>query len=306
MLGMIAAAMLQGAATAAAPTIVDPDWQHRPNADDVSKYYPKAAMKADLAGRAVVKCSVGVDGRLSDCRAEDVTPADAGFAEAAVALAQDVMRMRPQTRDGQPVAGGTVSVPLTFIMPANLRASAARVRHPEIKAEIVELDCRFIDTKLDNCFARGGSSKTVKDTAVKLAESVTLPPLPTKRRQGRIVLPLVFTDDAGAMATPELVTRPNWRERPTLAEVFRAYPEAARARAPVGNVVSECTITANGRLEGCATVSEDPAGLGFGAAALGLMSKHQLEDVDGFGMKVAGRKIRVAIRFSPAAPPTRP
>lgn len=307
MIGLFAAALLQAAAAEPpAATIVNPDWQRFPSGEDVSKYYPKAAIKADLAGRVVVSCRVGVDGRLTACAHRDAVPADAGFGEAAVAMAQDVMRMRPETRDGQPVAGGEVSVPIIFIKPADLRTSTARVRHPEIRAEVVELDCRFVDTKLDNCIARGGSSRKVKEVAVALAEQITLPGLPTKRRQGRIVIPLAFTDEGGAIATPELVTRPYWLRRPSLDEVYRGYPDAARAGAPVATVVTECRIAANGELEACATQAEDPAGQGFGAAALALMGKFRMADVDAFGLKVAGRKIRVPIRFSPAAPPTRP
>lgn len=309
---LVIAALLQG--SAAAPTnpqdpmkpsvITNPDWQRIPTAQDVSKYYPKAALREDLAGRAILACKVSVEGRLVDCKADRATPDGSGFAEAAVAMSE-AFRMRPQTRDGRPVAGGTVRIPLNFIMPANLRAAAVATRHAEVKGEIVELDCRFKDLHLDNCFTRGASTTRASEVALQLAETVTLPPLPTRRRQGRIILPLVFADAAGAATAPEIVTRPRWRDRPTASDVYRSYPEAARKRGLVGAVVVECRIAGDGSLEECVTLSESPAGEHFGEGALKLMPKFKSDAVDSFGLKVEGRKIRVPLRFSPAPPPTR-
>lgn len=158
---------------------------------------------------------------------------------------------------------------------------------------------------MDNCFARGASTQKALEVALKLAEGVTLPPLPTKRRQGRIVLPLVITDASGGISAPEVVTRPVWHERPTMQDVFRAYPEAARKGGVVGNAVVECRMQVSGRLAACAVSDEAPAGLGFGEAALLLIPRFKADAVDAFGLKVGGRKVRIPIRFSPAAPPTR-
>ncbi|MBL8552819.1 MAG: TonB family protein [Phenylobacterium sp.] len=304
---VLAAALMQATAPAApaAPSIItNPDWQRRPSGQDVGRLYPKAALKDDLAGRATISCDVAVDGRLTGCRATSANPEGAGFEEAALAMA-DVFRMRPLTKDGRPVAGGVVRIPIMFIIPANLRATPVAARSPEVKAEIVELDCRYRDLHLDNCFARGASTAKAQEVALKLAEDVTLPPLPTARRQGRIVLPLVFTDASGAMASPDVVTRPIWHDRPTIQDVYRAYPPAAKKSGEVGNVVVECQMEGRGPLGACTVLSEDPAGRGFGAAALTLMPKFRADEADAFGLKVAGRKVRIPIRFSSAPPPTR-
>jgi TonB family protein len=305
MLSLILAALLQGSAPAGAPsTIVNPDWQRLPTAADISKYYPKAALRDDLAGRAILSCTVTVEGRLTGCTADHVTPEGAGFGEAAVATSE-VFRMRPMTRDGRPVAGGTVRIPLNFIIPANLRSAAVTARVPEVKGETVELDCRYKDLHLDNCFARGASAGKAMEAALKVAEGVTLPPLPTSRRQGRIVLPLVFTDASATVSAPDLVTTPRWTRRPSPGDVFRAYPDAARKRGVVGNAVVECRMAASGPLSDCAVLTEAPAGAGFGAAALALTPLFRAEEVDGFGLKVENRRIRIPIRFSPGPPPTR-
>jgi TonB family protein len=305
-LGLLSLAALgQATAPSGAPSVItNPDWQRLPTGQDMSKYYPKAAMREDLAGRALLTCSVAVDGRLTNCTATQATPEGSGFGEAAVAMSE-VFRMRPQTKDGKPVAGGFVRIPINFIIPANLRAAPVPARHPDVKAEIVELDCRFRDLHLDNCFARGASNPRAYEVALKLAEDVTLPPLPTKRRQGRIVLPLVFTDASGGVSAPDIVTRPVWHERPTIQDVYRAFPAQAKKDGVVGNVVVECRMEGRGPLGPCTVLNETPAGQGFGAAALTLMPRFKADEVDAFGLKVAGRKVRIPIRFSAAPPPTR-
>ncbi|WP_293350282.1 TonB family protein [Phenylobacterium sp.] len=307
MLSVLLAALLQAASapppTPAAPGVItNPDWQRVPTAEDISRYYPKAALEADLAGRAVLSCTVSAEGRLVGCSAATAWPEGAGFGEAALAMSE-VFRMRPETRDGQAVAGGTVRIPIRFLMPANLRSAPVRARHAEVVSEIIELDCRFQGQKLDNCFARGGSPKA-SEVALKVAGQVTLPTLPTRRQQGRIVLPLVFTDASGAFAPPEFITQPRWRERPTPTEIFRAYPEMARAKGLAGNAVIDCKVEARGKLADCKTHEEDPAGLGFGGAALTLMPKFELDEVDSYGLKVQGRRIRVPVRLSSARPQT--
>lgn len=313
MLSVLLVALMQAAAGAASPppnpdaqlrAIVNPDWQRRPTGEDIARYYPKAARDSDLAGRAVLVCSVAVEGSLTGCSAETVTPEGAGFGEAAVAMSE-VFRMRPQTRDGRAVAGGTVRIPINFLVPADLRSSAVRARHPEVVGEIVELDCRFRGQRLDNCFVRGGGTPKAKEVALKLADEVTLPPLPSRRQQGRIVLPLVFTDASGVFAPPEFITQPRWRARPTPTDVFHAYPAEAGQGGLVGNAIIDCKIGVRGELNACTIFQEDPAGQGFGAAAMTLMSGFRMDEVDAYGLKVQGRRIRVPVRLSPARPPTR-
>lgn len=212
-------------------------------------------------------------------------------------------RMRPMTRDGVPVAGGIVRIPLNFRRPVDLRAASITTRNADIEGEVVELDCRYKSFHLDNCFPRGASSPKAAEVAIRLAAEVTLPPMP--RAQGRILLPVIFASSAGAPVQPNLVTTPKWLQVPSRVDVYRAYPEPARQDRRVGSVVTECTVTAEGMLAQCSTVSEAPMGMGFGEGGIRLMPEFKMAPVDSFGIRVEGRKIRIPIRFSPAARPKR-
>lgn len=310
MISAAIALILQAAAPANAPppptegrpsVIRNPDWVRRPSGEDLMKVYPKAALQENLAGRVVLNCEVAVSGKLEACSALSEDPPDAGFGEAALKIGA-LFRMRPQTRDGVPVGGAKVRIPLNFIIPATLQAAPVTVRSDEVFGEAVALDCRFRDLHLDNCLPRGPSNPVVAEVAVRLARDVTLPPTPV--REGRIVVPLVFAARSGA-AAPELVTAPDWVRVPTREEYFRAYPEAAHRLGASGSATLECRVAGDGTLEGCAVAVESPPGQGFGEAVLKLAPLFRIRPEDRYGLKVAGRKIRIPVTFAPAPPPAR-
>jgi TonB family protein len=115
---MTAAVIVAILAQAAAPAVITmPDWQRLPTADDLTQYYPKAAADAGLGGRAVIACNVTAEGALDGCQVAQEDPPGSGFGGAALSLAS-LFRMRPMTRDGTPVAGGKVRIPIRFQPPA--------------------------------------------------------------------------------------------------------------------------------------------------------------------------------------------
>jgi protein TonB len=99
-----------------ATVITNPDWTSRPNADDLAKYYPERASRLNVNGRAEISCTVTAKGTLTDCSAVSEDPSDQGFGEAAMKMSH-LFKMRPKTRDGAPVDGGTVRIPIRFEMP---------------------------------------------------------------------------------------------------------------------------------------------------------------------------------------------
>ena len=104
--------------------ITNPDWARRPSGDDVARYYPERAARLGLGGRATIVCKVRVDGSLTDCSVASEEPAGAGFGEATLKLAP-MFRMTPQTRDGIPVDGASVRIPVVYSLPKVVRPASA-------------------------------------------------------------------------------------------------------------------------------------------------------------------------------------
>ena len=115
---MLAAALAAPGAVAqpTPPVITEPDWAELPSSEALAENYPKIGLLLDLEGYAQIACAVTVQGRLTDCTIDAETPRDMGFGAAAKRMST-AFRMKPQTVDGQPVAGGTVRIPIRFTLP---------------------------------------------------------------------------------------------------------------------------------------------------------------------------------------------
>ena len=113
-------ALLASAATAQPrPSIVtNPDWLRKPSGEDMANNYPQTATMLSLAGRVILHCSVAASGRLDGCEVPTETPKGLGFGNAALALSRQFL-MRPQTRDGAPISGGQINIPIVFRLPAS-------------------------------------------------------------------------------------------------------------------------------------------------------------------------------------------
>jgi TonB family protein len=122
MFALILAAALAAAPPPTAPVrpsvITQPDWLRRPAAEDMANYYPKVAAEAHVEGEATIHCNVTETGLLAACAVAQESPAGQGFGQAALNLAQ-LFKMRPMTRDGVPVSGGKINIPIRFRLPQN-------------------------------------------------------------------------------------------------------------------------------------------------------------------------------------------
>lgn len=91
-----------------------PNWIRSLNAEGMADIYPAAAVKAGVkTGLGVVSCMTTPSGDLTDCQALREEPAGLDFSAAAVQAAS-VMRMNPWTKEGDPVEGLKITLPIRF------------------------------------------------------------------------------------------------------------------------------------------------------------------------------------------------
>jgi protein TonB len=86
--------------------------------------------------------------------------------------------------------------------------------------------------------------------------------------------------------------------RLTREEIMRGYPPDALARGISGRATVECEITGGGVLDHCRVLDEDPAGYGFGDAAVQLVFDYHVRP-DAEGRYAVGRRVSVPVDFIP-------
>ena len=96
--------------------ITNPDWSRKPSGEDFARYYPERAQRMNVEGRATISCTVDAKGSLQGCSLVSEDPSDQDFGSAALRMSR-LFKMRPMTRDGAPVSGGTVRIPISFRLP---------------------------------------------------------------------------------------------------------------------------------------------------------------------------------------------
>jgi TonB family protein len=110
---------------------------------------------------------------------------------------------------------------------------------------------------------------------------------------------------APAPPRPSIITNPDWFMKPTGDELMALYPKEAQANRVEGRAVIQCGVSARGLLMDCAVIREDPAGAGFGDAALRMSALFRMRPQTKDGVPVPSGVVNIPIRFSlpPPAPP---
>jgi TonB family protein len=98
------------------PTIITrPQWAKVSNSISFARFYPKAAARARIHGHVDLACVVQLDG-AADCLVTSEDPPGLGFGDAALKISR-LFRFIPMQRDGVPVAGGRINIPINFAPP---------------------------------------------------------------------------------------------------------------------------------------------------------------------------------------------
>lgn len=302
-----------------------PDWVKRPSAWDILSVFPSEALKAGRSGDAVISCLVTAQGALDDCVPVWESPAGMGFGRAAVALTAQ-FAMKPATRGGKP-APSVARIPIRFktygradtsmmkrVAPAELAwaeapayadvvaAYPAKARAENIGGKAVVACEMRRDGRLEDCLVHSETprGKGLGEAARKLARRFRLEVSTEEERRLTddlvVHLPVVF-DPAMLSDQPPVVGRPSWASLPT-ADDLKGAMDGLKAGQTV-RVVLACVVQPGGTLDGCKVVSEEPAGLGAGQAALGMSPKFRLTTWTSEGLPTIGGTVRIPLRFEP-------
>ncbi len=292
----VAAFVLAGSATGSALAKTYPKWTdlwtERPGKEVDQAAWPEAARKAGVGGHAAANCAVEADGRLTDCRIVNESPAGQGFGKAAISLAplyrRDVKRY-PAERAIIAHEWYEFDSPPDWKKkptPADLAAVFPREALKSGKDGQAIISCTAtVHGTLNDCVVLWDNPAGMGfgGAAVALTPQFLMKPAMRggKPTPSSVTIPINFSFPAGApglmntkrVAPAELA----WVEAPSYADVVAAYPEKARKEKVAGRVTLNCQMTSEGRLRSCNALADTPKGYGFTAAAKELARKFRLE-----------------------------
>ena len=85
-------------------------------------YYPEQAAGTNITGAVRMKCRVTACGLLEKCEVISEDPTGYGFGKAALGMSK-LFKMRTVTRDGRPVGGSKIIIPMKFQPPPTVPAA---------------------------------------------------------------------------------------------------------------------------------------------------------------------------------------
>lgn len=290
-------------------------------------------------GKAIISCEVSVQGTLLDCLVISETPEGSGFGGAALALSPQLL-MKPATRNGTPIPGGQVRIPVNFDWPAGYRspgmltkpvatnvvweaaptyaqvvaAYPAKARAAGVGGNAT-LGCTFkTEGRLTSCSVLGQTPAGMGfgEAARSLAQFFIGPALRTDGESSKgvaVQIPVTFALEMLTSSKP-VTGKPKWTATPSADDLVGAIPAAAvAAGVKTARVVIACAIAQGGGIEACAITKEDPPGLGFGEATLRLAKSIRVSTWTVEGLPTVGGSVTVPIRYDvpqPEAAPTKP
>jgi hypothetical protein len=275
---------------------------------------------------------------MDRCTVSSETPTGHGYASAALALTEPFV-MRPMTIDGEPVGGADINIPIAWeggamngagtgdvikvfsAVPWLAAPSASEMSAAYPKSAIGKVASAHVivrcairsDGALESCngVSELPSGQGFLGSAYSLTKEFRLPPAKKGDSYNdlRVDVPFDFRVP-GEAAPPVEIHDPLWIKQIDPNSIQKLFPEAAaKAGYKTGRGSVECTVAADGTLTGCAIATEDPAGFGFGDAAMEVAGVMQMSPWTKQGAPVEGARINLPIKFvlpDTAAPPAPP
>jgi TonB family protein len=317
----------------------DPQWLQAPRLEDIRAVWPDEALRSARGGQATINCLVTVQGVLTDCAVVSERPEGLGFGRAAAMLAGQ-FHFKPAMKDGVATAT-RVNVPIVFPQPKSETGTRFRRLAPHVptfsdsvvsgvvwrqapgladmvaayppKARERGVGGRATLSCLMNSEGLLASCETlnaepeglgIAEAALGLrARFVAEPTLPDGHlvAGSKVHIPVTFAPDMLSGQAP-LVSKVDWLALPEADQIAGGFPSAAKsAGVSTGRTRLECAVVAEGRLEGCAVLSEEPSGLGFGQAAMALTGGFRVGAWTAEGLPTIGAKIRIPLRYEDPA-----
>ena len=298
----LAASCPAWAQTAPAPTqtatpladphvITNPDWLHKPGPEEFSEYFPKGTTST---GDVVIQCDVTAQGSLAGCVIVAEEPPNQGFGQAALKISR-FFKMKPQTRDGVPVGGALFETRIHFVYAGVVPPRWVHAPTPDDMLAVwppgapetggrVTLSCVVTQKgQAKDCHVarEDPAGMGFGAAALKLVSKFQLTPVENYGTpiEAQAQLTLGFakpppkqsgTEQYGGLAA---LSNAPWQTTPTAAEMAAAWPKTAPADLAFAKVRLRCGFLPDSTLSRCEVLSEDPAKLGFGAAALALVPR---------------------------------
>ena len=311
-------------ADAGGHVITNPSWLAIPNGDQMAAVWPRLGQATSGMGK--IRCKVAVSGALTGCTLIAEDPPGVGFGAAALLLAP-TFQLRPRLIDGKPVSGAEVVIPIRFEsrggnpggQRVNMMPWAPWLRTPSIAEVRAAYPAKALADGVRGLVSfrcaltlKGGlrdcdptqitpEGRGFADSARKLLDRFQAdmgPSTPESIRSLRVVLTVRFSDHAADPGAPFDLTQPDWLVAPDPGLAAQAFPSAARAaHVASGRATLACRVAANGALADCKAVGEEPAALGFGAAAVQVAAAMRVNGWTRDGEATAGARIVMPLRL---------